>query len=69
MIEFTEREMLIAKIGIMSGVVVCNGRTEKIRIKATEKLKKECAKHGFTFEYGLELEEAVDQMFGDDTLT
>jgi len=68
-INFSEREMLIAKIGLLAGVVVANGRTKKIRIKATQKLDEASIKHGFTKAEGHKLEEAIDQMFGDDLLT
>lgn len=61
----TEREMLIAKIAIIQGVVSCTSLTPE---KATERLKEFCKQHGFTFQYGLDLEGEVDQMLGDDTL-
>lgn len=64
--ELTEREMLIAKISLMQGVVICTKVTPE---EATEKLKGFCGKHGFTFVEALELEKEIDQMLGDDTLT
>lgn len=62
----TEKEMLIAKIGVLSGIVAVDYTTP---IKATEKLKYICKGHGYTFQEALKLEKEIDQMLGDSTLT
>jgi len=64
--ELTEREMLIAKIGLLQGTVFCEKMSKE---KATDLLKIHAKKHGFSFEESLELEKTIDQMLGDDTLT
>ena len=58
----TEKEMLCAKIGVLSGVVALDAASPE---EATDKLKKICQQHGFTFEQALELEKEIDQMLGD----
>jgi len=65
-IMLTEKEMLVAKIGLLSGAVVFGKQN---RIKATEILMIHAEKHGFTTKEALDLEEEIDQMLGDDTLT
>jgi len=62
----TEKEMLCCKIGLMQGAVIF-GREN--RIKATEVLIKQGKKHGYSARRSLALEEELDQMLGDDTLT
>ena len=61
----TEREMLIAKICLLKGVVAVGKTTPE---KATDKLKYIAKQHGVTFEEALQLEAELDQMLGDDTL-
>lgn len=63
--QLTEKECLIAKIGLLSGVVAVGFTTSE---KATDILKKVVKTHGFSFEYALELEKKIDQMLGDSTL-
>ena len=71
----TEREMVIAKIGFTKGLVVLTNDNKDWIGKpitpevATEKLRDFCKKHFFTFEQGLDLEQEIDQMLGDSTLT
>jgi len=61
----TEREMLIAKIGLLEGLVASKKSTPK---KASQVLKNNCEMHGFNYEDALNLEAEIDQMFGDSTL-
>lgn len=61
----TEREMLIAKIGILSGIVAVHFTTPE---KATAKLESFCGKHGFSLVQALKLEEEIGQMLEDSTL-
>ncbi len=71
----TEREMLIAKIGITKGLVVLTNNNMNWIGKpitpevATERLRSYCKQHFFTFEQGLDLEQEIDLMFEDSTLT
>ncbi len=61
----SERDMLIAKISLIKGVVAVGRTTPE---KATDRLKIIAKQHGATFEEALILESELDQMFGDDTL-
>jgi len=64
-LSLTEKEMLIAKIGVLSGCVATGKATPE---KATEVLKFNASVHGFSFEDALKLEQEIDQMLGDSTL-
>jgi len=65
MTEFTEREMLIAKIGLLQGAVLF-GKAN--RLTATKVLFQAGKEHGFTNDQALKLEIEVDQMLGDSVL-
>ena len=62
---FTDQEMLIAKIGLLQGAVIF-GKVN--RLTATKVLFKSAKEHGFTNDQALKLEIEVDQMLGDSTL-
>lgn len=65
-INLTEREMLIAKIGLLQGCVVFGKQSRK---KALEILLKQAQKHGIWMDEALRLENTIDDMFTEDNLT
>jgi len=64
--DFTEREMVICKIGLIQGLKASDYIT---REQAIEMLKPVCKAHKITLEAGLLLEAELDQMLGDSILT
>ena len=62
---FTEREMLICKIGLIQGLKACDHINREEAIKMLIPVAKA---HKVSIKYALELESQLDQMLGDSCL-
>jgi|TARA_B100000470_G_C19514428_1_gene268949 hypothetical protein len=63
--QFSEREMLICKIGLLQGIKAVDFITREQAIELTEKIAKA---HHVSLQFALQLEHDLDQMLGDSTI-